>query len=53
MSKKNKKIRNLCFCGGGIYGLAEVAALKELDNYKEYLDINKWVNQKVSIWMKK
>lgn len=39
MSKKNKKIRNLCFCGGGIYGLAEVAALKELDNYKEYLDI--------------
>ncbi|BCS83378.1 putative patatin-like phospholipase [Cotonvirus japonicus] len=36
-----KKIKNLSFCGGGFYGYAEVGALKELDNYKEYFDIQK------------
>jgi len=34
-----KKIKNICLCGGGFFGYAEVAALKELDNYKEYFDI--------------
>lgn len=34
-----KKIKNLALCGGGFFGYAEVAALHELENYKEYLDI--------------
>lgn len=34
-----KKIKNIALCGGGFYGYAEVGALTELENYKEYLDI--------------
>lgn len=32
-------IKNIALCGGGHYGYAEVGALKELENYKQYLDI--------------
>ena len=39
MKKKDKKVVNIPLCGGGYYGYAEVAALKEMDNYKEYFDI--------------
>lgn len=39
MTKKITKIKNLSLCGGGIFGIAEVGALKELENYKEYIDI--------------
>jgi NTE family protein len=38
---KIKKIKNLILSGGGFFGYAEVGALKELENYKEYLDIRK------------
>lgn len=41
MSNKIKKIKNLCLCGGGFYGYAEVGVLKELENYKEYFDIKR------------
>ena len=41
MTAKIKKIKNLGFAGGGFFGIAEVAALKELENYKEYLDIKR------------
>jgi NTE family protein len=34
-------IKNLGFAGGGFYGIAQVAALKELENYKEYFDIKR------------
>lgn len=34
-----KKIKNIGFAGGGFYGYAEVGALKELEKYKEYMDI--------------
>lgn len=37
--KNRKKIKNIGIAGGGFYGYAEVAVLKELENYKEYLDI--------------
>ena len=36
---KIKKIKNICLCGGGFFGYAEVAALKELENYREFMDI--------------
>lgn len=39
MHKNIKKIHNVILCGGGIYGYAHVAVLKELQNYKEYVDI--------------
>lgn len=38
MNCKNK-IKNIVFAGGGFYGYAEIGALKELENYKEYFDI--------------
>lgn len=43
MTNKNKppKIKNLGFAGGGFFGIALVAALKELDNYSEYLQIER------------
>ena len=34
-----KKIKNLGFAGGGFYGIAQVATLKELEKYEEFLDI--------------
>lgn len=34
-----KSIKNIAFCGGGIYGYAEIGALKELENYEKYLDV--------------
>lgn len=40
MSRNNiKKITNLCLSGGGFFGYAIVAVLKELEKYNEYLDI--------------
>lgn len=38
--KKRKKIRCLTLAGGGFYGYAHVGALKELEKYKEYFEIN-------------
>lgn len=37
--KYTKKIRNLGLAGGGFFGFAHVAALKELEKYKNYIDI--------------
>ena len=37
----NKKIRNLGLAGGGFYGIAHIAALKQLELYKNYVDIKK------------
>lgn len=34
-----KKIKNLGLSGGGFYGFAQVAALKELENYSSYFDL--------------
>nr|WBF70581.1 hypothetical protein [Megavirus caiporensis] len=34
-----KKIKNLSLCGGGFYGYAEIGALKELEKYKQFFDI--------------
>lgn len=34
-----KKIKNIGFAGGGFYGYAEVGALKEMEKYQDYLDI--------------
>lgn len=34
-----KKIKNLSLCGGGFYGYAEIGALKELEKYKQYFDL--------------
>ena len=34
------KIKKLALCGGGFYGYAEVGVLIELENYKEYFDID-------------
>ena len=39
MMTERKKIKNLALCGGGFYGYAELGALKELEKYKEYFDI--------------
>ncbi|CAH6421620.1 Patatin phospholipase [uncultured virus] len=39
MSKSATKIRNLGFAGGGFYGIAQVAALKELESFRDCLDI--------------
>lgn len=36
---KTKKIKNLAFCGGGFYGIAEVAAMAQLEKYKKHFDI--------------
>lgn len=33
------KIKNLGFAGGGFYGIALVAALKELESYEEYFQV--------------
>jgi NTE family protein len=33
-----KKITNLALCGGGFFGYAEIAVLKELEKYAEYFD---------------
>ena len=41
MSITIKKIKNLGFAGGGFYGIAQVAALKELEKYKEFLDVTR------------
>ena len=38
-NKKPKKVACFSLCGGGHFGYAEVAILKDLENYKEYLDI--------------
>lgn len=38
--KRIKKIKYLTLAGGGFYGYAHVGALKELEKYKEYLEIN-------------
>ncbi|AGF85114.1 phospholipase [Moumouvirus goulette] len=35
------KIKNLSLCGGGFYGYAEIGALKELEKYKEYFDLQR------------
>ncbi|AEQ33087.1 patatin-like phospholipase [Acanthamoeba polyphaga mimivirus] len=34
-----KKIKNLSLCGGGFYGYAEIGALKELEKYKQFFEI--------------
>jgi len=34
-----KKIKNLGFAGGGFFGIAQVAALKEMEKYNEYFNI--------------
>lgn len=39
MNKKPKKITCCGLGGGGFYGFAEVAFFKEIENYKEYFDI--------------
>jgi len=36
----NKIIKNLALCGGGFYGYAEVGVLKELEKYKDYVQIS-------------
>lgn len=33
------KIKNIGFAGGGFFGIAQVAALKELEKYDQYFDI--------------
>lgn len=38
-TKIKAKIKNLGFAGGGFYGIAQVAALKELESYQDYLDV--------------
>lgn len=35
------KIKNLGFAGGGFFGIAQVAALKVMEKYKEYFDIER------------
>lgn len=42
-----KKIKNLAFCGGGFYGYSEVAAIKELENFKEHFDIQNIIGTSV------
>ena len=39
MMQRRKQIKNFCCSGGGFFGYAEIGVLKELENYKEYLDI--------------
>lgn len=39
MSTRTKKIKSLSFAGGGMFGFSHVGALKELEKYSQYLDI--------------
>lgn len=34
-----RKIKNICFAGGGFYGFAQIGVLKELEKYQEHLQI--------------
>jgi NTE family protein len=36
-----KKIKNLGFAGGGFFGIAQVAALKVMENYREYFNVER------------